>query len=193
MLRAEKLANLTHAFDAARELLMQNQPLRGWRQEGIAAPPVSASEAKALKKAGFSLQPVDDDERDPQTRGVVDFMALMDSSLSVADVAKLLGVDSSRIRQRLKDRSLMGVQSRGQWRLPLFQFAQNKTLPGLERVLPHAPEDLAPPDLVEWFLKPNADLEIEPRNEGAPRSLSPRTWLLQGRDHGLVASLLRDI
>lgn len=51
-----------------------------------------------------------------------DYMALLESSHSTAEAARFLGVDASRIRQRIRERSLYGIEYENAWRLPRFQF-----------------------------------------------------------------------
>jgi hypothetical protein len=116
-------------------------------------------------------------------------MALLEESLSAAQAAKLLGVDVSRIRQRLRDRSLFGVEHEGTWRLPHFQFERRLVIPGLARVLKALPEDLFPLDVVDWFVLPDADLQL--KSDAVP--LSPREWLLSGRPVDAVAAVARDL
>lgn len=115
-------------------------------------------------------------------------MALLEESLSAADAAKLLRVDVSRIRQRLRERSLFGIEYEGSWRLPRFQFERRLVIPGLAQVLKELPPDLFPLDVVDWFLLPEPDLQLE--GDAAPQS--PREWLISGRPVDAVAALARD-
>jgi hypothetical protein len=114
-------------------------------------------------------------------------MALLETSLTTAQAAKYLKVDPSRIRQRLRERSLYGIEYDGEKRLPRFQFERRKVVPGLADVLAELPAQLSPLDVAEWFLSPNPDLELEGRS--AP--LSPREWLLSGRPVESVIALAR--
>lgn len=114
-------------------------------------------------------------------------MALLDTSLTTAQAAKYLKVDTSRIRQRLRERSLYGIAYDGEKRLPRFQFERRKVIPGLADVLVELPARLGPLDVAEWFLSPNPDLELEERT--AP--ISPREWLLSGRPVQSVVVLAR--
>ena len=101
----------------------------------------------------------------------------------------MLGVDVSRIRQRIRDRSLFGVEYEGEWRLPRFQFERKKVLPGLAEVLAALPPGLNPLDVAMWFLQPNIDLEAD---EEKP-VLSPRAWLLRGGLPSTVVQLARHL
>ena len=107
-------------------------------------------------------------ENDPLIQSEAQYMALLEESLSAADAAKLLRVDVSRIRQRLRERSLFGIEYAGSWRLPRFQFERRLVIPGLAQVLKELPSDLFPLDVVDWFLLPEPGLRLE--DDTAPRS-----------------------
>lgn len=178
-------------FRASARALMVNRPLRE-----VATPAsepaavLSKAELKALEEAGLSTKPwVSDVARDPLTKTIVDYMALIETSLSTAEAATMLDVDVSRIRQRIRERSLYGVEYEGEWRLPRFQFERNKVLPGLTEVLSALPAGLNPLDVATWFLEPNIDLEAD---EDAP-PMSPRAWLLRGSSPRTVTQLARHL
>ena len=116
-------------------------------------------------------------------------MALLETSLTTAEVAGALKVDPSRVRQRLRERSLYGLDYEGEKRLPRFQFHGRRVLPGLREVLAALPVQLNPLDVAQWFLAPNEDLEIE--SENSP--LSPRAWLLRGAPVSRVSHLARQL
>jgi hypothetical protein len=139
---------------------------------------------------GLSIQPWPPGQPDdPLSRSIVDYMALIETSLTAADAARLLGVDVSRVRQRLRERSLFGVEYEGEWRLPRFQFARKHVLPGLAEVIASLPAEANALEIAEWFLSPNPDLEIEDRET----PLSPRDWLLRGMPPERIARLARQL
>jgi hypothetical protein len=107
---------------------------------------------------------------------------------TLAEAAKLLHVDVSRVRQRLRERSLFGIEHEGSWRLPRFQFERRLVIPGLTQILKALPPDLFPLDVVDWFLLPDSDLQLD--SDTAP--LSPRKWLLSGRPVDAVVTLAAD-
>ena len=192
---AAETGALVKWFAAARAALARNRPLT------IAAPGIPgraaqtdlpAAEQAALRGVGAFKDdtPIHVDS-DPLIKSHAQYMALLEESLSAAQAAKLLGVDVSRIRQRLRDRSLFGVEHEheGTWRLPRFQFERRLVIPGLARVLKALPEDLFPLDVVDWFVLADADLQLE--SDAAP--LSPREWLVSGRPVDAVVALARDL
>jgi hypothetical protein len=111
-------------------------------------------------------------------------MALLETSYSTSEAASYLKVDASRIRQRLREHSLFGIDYDGEKRLPRFQFERKQVVPGIREVIAALPADLNPLDVAEWFLSPNPDLEV-----GDEEVLSPREWLLKGHAVEAVVGL----
>jgi hypothetical protein len=190
-LAAPPAARLRSMFAAAAEALLANRPLRA-----ASSPPVqpgsalSKGELTALAAVGLSTKPWPPGQADdPLTQTIIDYVALIETSLSTAEVARLLQVDVSRIRQRLRERSLLGVEHEGEWRLPKFQFERRKVLPGLATVLASLAAEMNALEVAEWFLSPNPDLEVEGKDE----PLSPRDWLLRGLPPERVAKLARGL
>ena len=151
---------------------------------------LTAAEEAALRAVGAFKDeaPIQVDD-DPLIKSQAHYMALLEESLSAAQAAKLLGVNIIRIHQRLRDRSLFGVEHEGTWRLPRFQFEGRLVIPGLTRVLKALTGDLFPLDVVDWFVLADADLQLE--SDVAP--LSPREWLVSGRPVDAVVALARDL
>jgi hypothetical protein len=175
----------THLYEEARRRLLKNEPLRGESGES-AARTLSIGELAALERVGLSANPWKGGaKRDPLQQSITDYMALLETSYSTGEAAKHLKVDASRVRQRLRENSLFGIDYGGEKRLPRFQFERAQVLPGLRDVLAVLPEGLNPLDVAEWFLSPNPDLEIESQEE----PLSPRAWLLKGHAVGAVVKL----
>jgi hypothetical protein len=174
-------------YGRARQQLLENEPLRARSSKNTSVPhALSATEVNALRSVGLSTQRWNSAGRtDPLAQSIADYMALLETSLTTSQAAKYLKVDPSRIRQRLKERSLYGIEYDGERRLPRFQFERHKVIPGLANVLAALPERLSPLDVTEWFLAPNPDLEIENRDE----PISPREWLLSARSVETVVAL----
>ena len=188
---AAEIRSLARWFAAARAALANNRPLT---TAAASAHPrtndFSAGEAEALRRVGaFKDERTIRADNDPLLASQAQYMALLEESLSAAQAAKLLGVDVSRIRQRLRERSLYGIGYQGSWRLPRFQFERRLLIPGLASVLRALPDDLFPLDVIDWFLLPEAELQSD--RDAAP--LSPRAWLLAGRPVTPVVVLAREL
>jgi hypothetical protein len=113
---------------------------------------LSASELEALKAVGLNAAPFNEGSaRDPLTRSITDYMALLETSYSTTQAAKYLKVDASRVRQRLREHSLFGIDYDGEKRLPRFQFERAHVIRRLREVLAALPEGLNPLDVAEWF------------------------------------------
>jgi hypothetical protein len=119
-------------------------------------------------------------------RAEAGFQSLRTTSLSVVEAAQLLGVNASRIRQRLAERSLYGFKDRNIWRLPAFQFFKQGLVPGIEGVVRKVPPDMSPVAVARWFNSPNPDLCTRDDDE---RSLTPLRWLLAGNPPEAAAEL----
>ena len=189
---AEK-RSLAKWYAAAKLALARNRPLT----TATTPPPgrhhaaeLATAELDALRSVGaFKDDMVVGADNDPLIRSQAQYMALLEESLSAAEAAKLLRVDVSRVRQRLRERSLFGLEYEGSWRLPRFQFERRLVIPGLAKVLKALPSDLFPLDVVDWFLLPDPELQSD--SDASP--LSPREWLLSGRAIETVARLARDL
>lgn len=175
----------TRLYQEARRRLLKNEPLLGESGEG-AARTLSVGELDALQAVGLSAERFEGGHaKDPLTRSIADYMALLETSYSTTQAARYLKVDASRVRQRLREHSLFGIDYDGEKRLPRFQFERGNVMPGLREVLAALPSGLNPLDVAEWFLSPNPDLEIEESES----PLSPRDWLLKGHAIGPVVKL----
>jgi hypothetical protein len=173
-------------YAQARRRLLENEPLRDHAVSPSVAGSLSAGEASALERVGLSAAPwVGEAHQDPLVVSITDYMALLETSFSTSEAADLLQVDVSRIRQRLRERSLFGIEYDGERRLPRFQFERHLVLPGLREVLAALPEALNPVDVAEWFLSPNPDLEL------GTAAMSPREWLMRGESVDAVVALAR--
>lgn len=175
-------------YAEARRRLLQNQPLLE-RANGLGAGALSAGEVAALESVGLTTKPFAAKSGpgggDPLVQSVADYMALLETSFTTSEASKHLKVDVSRIRQRLREGTLFGVEYDGERRLPRFQFERRQVLPGLREVMAALPAGRNPLDVAQWFLAPNADLEVGDEN------VSPREWLLRGRPVEAVVALAR--
>ena len=188
---APPAAKLRSMFESSASALLKNRPLRAASSAAVQpGSALSKGELAALEAVRLSARPWPPERPDdPLAQSIVDYMALIETSLTAAESARLLGVDVSRIRQRLRQRSLFGVDYEGEWRLPRFQFERRKALPGLGEVLAALPTELNALEAAEWFLSPNPDLQLD--EQALP--LSPRDWLLRGLPQARVAGLARHL
>jgi hypothetical protein len=173
-------------YEEARRRLLCNEPMRGEAAAGASTTAaLTAGEVEALESVGLSTAMwAQDAARDPLTRSIADYMALLETSLTTAEAARYLKVDVSRVRQRLRERSLYGIEYDGERRLPRFQFERKQVVPGIREVISALPQGLNPLDVAEWFLAPNPDLERDKQDTAS----SPRAWLLRG---GSVAAVVK--
>ncbi len=148
-----------------------------WAEPELELPP---EELEVLRSGGFSTTREALGSDDPVFRAALDFSALIASALSTKQAAVMLGVDPSRIRQRLTGRpcSLFGVKRREGWLLPRFQFSGKTEVPGISQIVPHLDPNLNPVAVARWFLSPNPDLVVD---EGDGQPVSPRDWLVSGQ------------
>lgn len=144
----------------------------------------SDAEKQALIEGGFDLEP-DLEGRDPVAETAADYAALLKTALTTAQAAERLGVDPSRIRQRLTEAppTLFGIRVGNVWRLPRFQFDARGLVPGFDRVAAGLPVGVHPLSVYRWFTTPDPDL---PADQDEEDCLSPRDWLRQGRPIGPV-------
>jgi hypothetical protein len=162
----------------------------------LAGPPASdprhdltPDEAATLRLGGLGLGPVELGADDPLLRTAAEQAALVATGLTVSQAAAKLGIDASRIRHRLGDRTIYGVRTSEGWRLPAFQFESGRLLPGLERLLPRLDPELQAVEVWRWFTAANPDLTLGP--DETP--VSPAEWLRAGLDPEPVARLADDL
>jgi hypothetical protein len=112
---------------------------------------------------------------------------LISTAYSAKQVAELLGVNESRVRQRRADRTLWAVEDRGGWVFPALQFEDEAGRRGqireLDQVLRVLPADLHPLSVAGFLTTPQADLTLG----GQP--VSPLDWLRSGGDVRPVLSV----
>jgi hypothetical protein len=164
-----------------------------------AAEELPEAELQVLRSGGFDVEAGPAPEGDPIARAVAAYSALLETALSIKAVAEGLGRNESRIRQRLLQRSLYGIRRGRSWLLPLFQFqvedrqgvrAVKGVVPNVEQVFPALSPELHPVSVWRWFTSPSSELTTD---EAPDRPVSPRDWLLAGRDPKPVAELARDL
>lgn len=104
-------------------------------------------------------------------------------TLSAVDIAALTGKSRSQITRDLHTRKLYGLSAGRQWRIPRWQFAGRRALPGLAEVVPAIAEHLHP-SAVEGFM-------TTPQDELGSRT--PIEYLLTGGDPTPLAEMVAEL
>jgi len=141
----------------------------------------------ALRKLGATLTPLRASELGPIAGLAVAHAELVSQSLTVAATAKRLGVDTSRVRQRIYARSLYAFKQGGGWLVPAFQLRRRKIVAGLDASVSALAPALHPVAVSRWFTTPNPDLVID------DSPVSPIDWLAAGGVPEAAASLAGSI
>ncbi len=151
---------------------------------------LSSGEAAVLEEGGLDLSPSVAEEPDPLARTAAKYAALLATALTTREAAGLLGTGESRVRQRLKEKTLYAVKAGRENRLPAFQFEGGKEVPGIGEILRHMDRSVHPVALSNWFTLPNPDLHLDEEEE---KAVSPREWLLSGGAPGVLVPLAEDL
>jgi hypothetical protein len=172
--------DLERIFMDAAGRLLHDQPANNGHSE------LSAAEVTFLEGAGVcpsDFTPTDQGRTSALALAAADYAVLLAASLPPSEIAHRIGVDESRIRQRINQHTLYAVKDGRGWRVPVFQLdaTGHALLPGLERIIPRV-HDAHLVEVARWFLSPQVDLE-GPDDE----PMSPRDWLLMGHDPKLAA------
>ncbi len=152
-----------------------------------AAAPLSAVEAAFLREhAGPAAGAVLDADPAVLVQGarraeVSRMVELVAVSVGIAEAALLLGVDRSRVSQRLTAGSLWSFRLGRSRRLPRWQFTPDgPSLPGLEVLVAAIPAGLSPESVAGFMNTPQPELE----------GRTPTAHLSGGGDPGPVAELV---
>lgn len=127
------------------------------------------------------------DAPDPHAVYLAHLAKLRADSLSAEEAAKLLGVNPSRIRQRLggKPRTLLGMKVGRSWRVFRYQLDGQRLVLNLEKVIAAMPPRQDPVGDHNWLTLPCPDLEV------GDDPVSPITWLRMGNDPAPVVDVAR--
>lgn len=158
----------------------------GPRMSADSTADVTADEAGLLREGGFDAPWLDG--RLAIDDGALEYLHLLHNSLTPENAATVLGVNASSIRQRLGSRRLFGIKQGRAWRLPRFQFAKDRIVPGIDVVLPALPTTMHPVAIHRWFRLPHPDLEVDD-----DATLTPLEWLMRGLDPARVADIARGL
>ncbi len=150
--------------------------------------PLTAAERAALQSVG--VDPTGPGDPAPRLKVAAAHAVLRGTAVPLAQAAARLGVEPSRLRQRIAEGSLLGVRLADgrSWGIPAFQLTPDAELPGLRQVMRAAAPGLSAVAIDAFFNTPNVDLVDD---AGAPTS--PVDWLRAGGDPEPVARLAADI
>jgi hypothetical protein len=144
-------------------------------------------EKKLLAESAGKPRRIPRDAPDPRAAYLAQLAQLRADSLSVEEAAKLLGVNPSRIRQRLggKPRTLLGMKVGRSWRVFRYQLDGQGLALNLEKVIAAMPPRQDPVGDHNWLTLPDPDLEV------GDRAVSPIEWLRRGHDPEPVIEVAR--
>jgi hypothetical protein len=113
---------------------------------------------------------------------------LLSTAYSAREVADLLGVTDSRVRQRRGDRTLWAIEDGGGWVFPSLQFedavGRRGQIRHLDQVLPAIPTDLHPLAVARLLTTAQPDLIVD------GQQVSPLQWLRDGGDVEVVRAIV---
>ncbi|AND17367.1 hypothetical protein [Rathayibacter tritici] len=138
----------------------------------------------ALRAAGSFVGEMPPLEERASIRSQAAWAGLRGRSLSTSDVAALLQVSTSRVRQRAADHTLYAFPGQTPHRFPEFQFTQSDELPGWTELARRIPDDAHPLAVFRIVTEPSEELLLE----GGP--VSPRDWLASGGDSAKAVEVL---
>ena len=148
---------------------------------------LSEAEEGLLREAGSLNAPMPALGKRPSARTTVAAVQLLEGALTVQEAAARLNVSAGRVRQRLTERTVLGVESAGVWKLPKFQFDASGHVRGLDQVLPALPEDVHPLVVFRFLTQPSTELLI------GDEPVSPIDWLTTGGHTGRVVALAEEL
>lgn len=150
---------------------------------------LTVDEAATLARGGLDLDPREEGEGSALARTTAKYAAILETSLTTAAAADLLGVEPSRVRQRLAARTLWGIRTPSGWRLPACQFSEDGALPDIGEVVARLSPSLHPVAVHNFLTLPHVDLWVEELG----RELSPREWLQAGYPSRAVVELAANL
>ena len=150
---------------------------------------LTPGEVQAIQRGGLDAAQAREGVARAFMRTAATYAELIASSYAVPSVARMLGVNESRVRQRLIKGTLYGFKVNGDWRIPAFQFYHGHPIPGIEQVFARLAPDLHPIEILNWFTSANVDLQVGEYEE----PVSPREWLVAGHPVDLVAALAAEL
>ena len=155
---------------------------------GADAAPLSAAELEFLRRDGGAASAIDGwsatQERQTRSRNAVRELAqALSESVTIKEVAAILGVDRSRVSRRITGNTLWAFDLRGTRRIPRWQFLDGSLLPGLDTVVPAVPPGTTPAVLGAFMHTAQPDFDDR----------TPIDYLAAGGDPTVVAGFLADL
>lgn len=138
---------------------------------------LTAAEQAALIAAGLRLERTSG--RDLVAESAVRFAALAEHSLTAEQVAKKIGMTSSRVRQLIATRELYSFRLDGKRLVPDFQIRDGALVPNIGEVNQAIPETMHPLGVYSFYHLENVDLLVDDEQEVLR---TPLDWLIEGRD-----------
>jgi hypothetical protein len=152
------------------------------------APVPALPEAEVQALAAVGLRPgrqTSARAESARARYALTFLDLYRQADTPNEVAARLRLDPSRIRQRVREHSLLSIEWNGEKRIPRFQFEGNAEVPGVAKLVAATRAKMSPLAFAMWFTTPTPDLAVDQ----ADTPLSPREWLLRTGDVDTVLAL----
>lgn len=181
-LKDKRLAKLAMSALSATALILKEAD-----KVGAAAPePLSNDERALFAQFGVDTSrtvPVEEMlVNDPAIGGMRHYVRMLSDAVPLSEAARRIGVDPSRLRQRIKEGTILGIHRPGgrQWFIPSFQLTDEGEIPHLSRVLSAAHRHLSALSVYRAFTLPNEELE----------GVSAREWLISGGDPAPVERLV---
>ncbi|WP_116083284.1 hypothetical protein [Tropicimonas sp. IMCC34011] len=122
---------------------------------------------------------------DPVFRGLAQQILQISEAIPLADAAARMGLSDARLRQRISEGSLLAVHrphGRG-WLIPTFQITGSGEIPHLGRILKAVARPVSDEAMHRFFVSSHDDLH----------GMSPRDWLIEGRDPSILEGLLASL
>lgn len=148
---------------------------------------LTEAELKVLEESGVDVKE-HPELPDPLLEFATDFAAILKTSLTTAEAADRLRVHAVRIRQIIADRTLYAVRIDGRWRVPEFQFQDQRLVPNIGEVNAVIDRELDAVSILRWYTSPDPELESA---DGT--ILSPLAWLKRGLSPEPVVQLARHL
>ncbi|WP_416397375.1 hypothetical protein [Allohahella sp. A8] len=184
VLRKHGITSIQHLASIAADLLRNS----GGNRASHPSAGLSQEDRAFFRRVGaHGVDGVDKDAVDKLNRDMAtEYAILIESALTSDQVARKLGVSTSRVRQRILNSTLYSIKYGPRRLFPLWQFSEGRAVRHLEDVLPLLDKSVHPLTAQEFFTSPHSDLE-GPRGE----LCSPIQWLEMGHDVEKLKHIVR--